>query len=190
MTWIKAILQHSCDISRIATPGTIIIQIFIQYVERDAGLIWEIIKVKLLCISYFCCCFKHGIIWKIWEKVAKSPSSSTSSPPPPSSSPLPSLQHHHHQEQKDLRCHHHRQDGKDELWFQKVTDSEDKVFDRLMFHYIMGGWTIWTVCKFLYLYLQESIVQYGWVGIVFVFVFGTARRVCIFQLGWMGDGYK
>ena len=30
------------------------------------------------------------------------------------------------------------------------------------------------ICKFLYLYLQESIVQYGWVGIVFVFVFGTA----------------
>ena len=31
-----------------------------------------------------------------------------------------------------------------------------------------------SICKFLYLYLQESIVQYGWVGIVFVFVFGTA----------------
>ena len=31
-----------------------------------------------------------------------------------------------------------------------------------------------SICKCLYLYLQESIVQYGWVGIVFVFVFGTA----------------
>ena len=55
-----------------------------------------------------------------------------------------------------------------------------------------NGWmdNLNSICKFLYLYLQESIVQHGWVGIVFVFVFGTARRVCIFQLGWMGDGYK
>ena len=146
MTWIEAILKHLCDISRIIT----LIQIFIQYVERDAGLIWETIKVKLLCISYFSCHFKHGIIWKIWEKVAKSPSSSTSSPPPPSSSPLPSLQHHHHQEQKDLRCHHHRQDGKDELWFQKVTDSEDKVFGRLHVS-LQNGWmdNLNSICKCL-----------------------------------------
>ena len=44
-----------------------------------------------------------------------------------------------------------------------------------LFHYRTDGWTIWRVyvsvciCTCI-----ESIVQYGWVGIVFVFVFGTA----------------